>query len=495
MALVAAKARATRAETATGARTGIPVGWLAVVLLIVAACALPLVRPVDNDYWWHARTGVYILDHGIPRHDPFSWTRGGDAWVAHEWLSEVAIALLVRSVGYGGALAVFVVAGLTSLAVAAAVARSLGARPAVVALLSAVALAVMAPFLTVRPQLLSWPLFAITLAVLTADGDRPHRRIWLLPPMFAFWANLHLGFLFGLLLVVLWWAATAWDHAHGRDGADVRRASALAVACVGATCANPSGPALLWYPLRYLSDGQVAAAHVAEWQRPEITFPLHAPIFLAALLLVMSALLRPRPRAFHLLAALVFAALSMDAVRHAPFAAILLLPVAGPAMARRRSGMATSHVEARIPWPVAGLALGVVAVTGAAAAATSGAALSLWRPDDAGYPAGAAAYIRSHHGADTRLWNDYNSGGFLIDRLYPEVRVFIDGRTDFYGDALLLNYITMQDARPGWQNLFDRYDIDVALVPHQVALANALTGASGWQRVYDDGAYAVFERR
>src|SRR5581483_10237525 len=116
----------------------------------------------------------------------------------------------------------------------------------------------------------------------------------------------------------------------------------------------------------------------------------------------------------------------------------------------------------------AGLALGVVALTGTTAAATSGAALSLWRPDDAGYPAGAAAYIRSHHGADTRLWNDYNSGGFLIDRLYPEVRVFIDGRTDFYGDALLADYITMQDARPGWQELFDRYGIDVALVPHQV---------------------------
>src|SRR5581483_2828086 len=234
MALVAAEGRAKRAGTTVRDRTGIPVGWLAVVLLIIAACALPLVRPVDNDYWWHARTGAYILDHGIPRHDPFSWTRAGDPWVAHEWLSEVAIAALVAVLGYAGALAIFVAAGLSAVVIAAALARWLGARPAGVTLLSAVALAVMAPSLTVRPQLLSWPLFAITLAALTADGDRPHRRIWLLPPMFALWANLHLGFVFGLLLVGLWWAGTAWDHTHGRDGADVRRASAVALACAAA---------------------------------------------------------------------------------------------------------------------------------------------------------------------------------------------------------------------------------------------------------------------
>jgi hypothetical protein len=495
MALVIRSGKVATDEAPRLWRGGAPLAWLALAVLLVATSAVPLVRPVDNDFWWHARTGAYVLQHGIPRHDPFSWTRGGDAWVAHEWLSEVVIALLVPSVGYGAALAVFVAAGLASLAVAAALARSLGARPSVVALLSVVACGVVAPFLTVRPQLLSWPLFALTFASLTADQERPRRGTWLLPPMFALWANLHLGFLFGLLLVGLWWVAAVWERARGYPGRQIGRASAIAILCVVAASANPSGPALLWYPLRYISDGQVAAARVAEWQRPDITFPLHGPIFVTVVALVLSALVRPRPRAFHVLVALTFAGLSLDAVRHAPFAAIALLPIAGPAIARRTPQPASPTPEPRVPLFAAVLALALVVALGAAAAASSGAAVSPGRPDERGYPAAAAEYIRAHHTSESRLWNDYNSGGFLIDQLYPEVRVFVDGRTDFYGDALLQDYITMQDAKDGWRELFDQYEINLALVPDQVALATALESEPGWARVYEEGGFAVYERR
>ena len=43
----------------------------------------------DNSFFWHLRTGEYILDHGIPHHDVFSFTAPGTKWVAQSWLAEL----------------------------------------------------------------------------------------------------------------------------------------------------------------------------------------------------------------------------------------------------------------------------------------------------------------------------------------------------------------------------------------------------------------------
>ena len=53
----------------------------------------------DNSFFWHLRTGEYILDHGIPHHDVFSYTAPGTKWVAQSWLAEVTYGVLYRSVG------------------------------------------------------------------------------------------------------------------------------------------------------------------------------------------------------------------------------------------------------------------------------------------------------------------------------------------------------------------------------------------------------------
>ena len=61
--------------------------------------ATGLAKLTDNSFFWHLRTGEYILDHGIPHHDVFSYTAPGTKWVAQSWLAEVTYALLDRSVG------------------------------------------------------------------------------------------------------------------------------------------------------------------------------------------------------------------------------------------------------------------------------------------------------------------------------------------------------------------------------------------------------------
>ena len=56
-------------------------------------------RLSDNSFFWHLRTGKYILDHGIPHHDVFSFSAPGTRWVAQSWLAETLYGALDRTFG------------------------------------------------------------------------------------------------------------------------------------------------------------------------------------------------------------------------------------------------------------------------------------------------------------------------------------------------------------------------------------------------------------
>src|SRR5689334_21056571 len=69
----------------------------------------------DGDFWWHLKTGEYILKHfSIPRVDFYSFTTPGKPWVAHEWLSEVIFYFLYSHFGFN--LLIFLFTVLTVVA-------------------------------------------------------------------------------------------------------------------------------------------------------------------------------------------------------------------------------------------------------------------------------------------------------------------------------------------------------------------------------------------
>src|SRR5271166_2472106 len=76
------------------------------VVLLFGLLAMTARNAIDPDLWWHLRAGQWIVEtRAVPHFDPFSFTRAGHAWVAHEWLSEVAFYELWK---LGGAAALIV---------------------------------------------------------------------------------------------------------------------------------------------------------------------------------------------------------------------------------------------------------------------------------------------------------------------------------------------------------------------------------------------------
>jgi hypothetical protein len=191
------------------------------LFMVVAIYAIPLVvalRPVadpiiDPDIWWHMRVGQWIVEHdSVPVTDPFSQYGMDKPWVAYSWLYEVLVFRLHEMFGLAGIVAYRVVLSLAIVAALHRLIRRREARFLVATGLTAVAAFAVAALFSERP----W-LFTILFTILTLDvlldlrAGRATRLVWLLPAVYALWANLHIQFIYGLFLLGLACAAPLID--------------------------------------------------------------------------------------------------------------------------------------------------------------------------------------------------------------------------------------------------------------------------------------------
>src|SRR5262249_12634826 len=122
-------------------------------------------RPLsDADFWWHLKTGEYIINtHSIPRTDFFSFTNYGKAWVAHEWLSEAIFYVIYSRFGFTFLIVAFAV--VTALAFWIAYKRS-ESHPLIGGAAAMLGVWTILPTVGVRPRAFTLLLSSIYLAML-----------------------------------------------------------------------------------------------------------------------------------------------------------------------------------------------------------------------------------------------------------------------------------------------------------------------------------------
>jgi hypothetical protein len=109
------------------------------------------------------------------------------------------------------------------------------------------------------------------------------------------------------------------------------------------------------------------------------------------------------------------------------------------------------------------------------------------------FPSAAVDFIKSNN-IPQPIYNEYHWGGYLIWKLYPDYRVYIDGRADVYGDALLEEFFTVHDGARTWRKPLDEYGIRTVLVEPDTAIASLLRQDPAWQKVFEDHQTVVFVR-
>ena len=199
-----------------------PVALFVVTLGVLLFAVFLAKGPWDSDFYWHVTTGELIANGQFPRIDPFSFTWLGMPWTLHEWLGELVLYGLVDGLGYMRAVLVYALVTPVAMAILAFALHRYGLRTTAVAIAVSMSSIVVVAYATIRPQAVSWIMFAILVGGLM--HLRVDRKRWVLAlvPLFIVWANLHGLWAVGLLVLV----AYVGDD-PGRHDTDVARREGL----------------------------------------------------------------------------------------------------------------------------------------------------------------------------------------------------------------------------------------------------------------------------
>ena len=478
--------------------------FIVLVLIFVAA-----LQPVtDPDFWWHLKTGQLIAQtRTIPHVDVFSYTRLGKEWVTHEWLSEVFIYGVFRLSGFAGLIVVF--AGLITVSfwITYLRFRQRVSNPVIAVFALVLGAAATTQSWAVRPQILSLVFVSIFLYIL--DGyyyEKSTRAIWWLVPLTILWVNLHAGFLIGLALIALTIVGLVLDGflIMPSSRLPLQRVPTLLgvfLVCGAAVSVNPNGPRLYWLPIETLTTPVFMRA-IEEWKSPDL-HQLQLQPFLLLLLATFSILAlsnkRARPGELLLLVATAFAALRTG--RNVAFFSLVATPLFAEhfgkwmetqSWARRLISDKDSEPNKRSFGKMVLNSLMIVLVLSISALGIKRTTSKQAEAEQQAFPFAAVNFMLAQRPSQP-IYNEYDWGGYLIWRLYPNYLVYIDGRADPFGGQLVEECIQLHDGAPGWQEVLKKRGIQTVLVRFDSALASLLREKSEWKNVFEDKQAVIFE--
>ncbi|HKZ53119.1 MAG TPA: hypothetical protein VJ085_07550 [Candidatus Acidoferrales bacterium] len=454
-----------------------------------------LVRPVFTpDTWWQLLAGEEILQTGsVPRVDSYSFTVAGHEWVAYQWLGEVLMALTHHLGGLQGLVALTLVlsAVLMFLLYYLAWQRCGNVFAAFLACVLVMPLLVVS--FTLRPQVLGYAFFLITLICLERFRRGEARALWLLPPVFLLWVNIHGTFLFGLLVLGLYWVSGLVEFRCGFLTAQrwsLRQRRHLLVVIllsIVALTLTPYGTRLAAYPLELSLLQPLNVGLISEWQPVPLDVWWGKWAGLLLLLFLFGQVIFPLSWRVEEMALLLGAGYAgfvhqrmivVLALVLAPFLAVALAPpVAGLARWTRNYRPAREYLA---------LNVGVLVLIAALTVVFLPSRQEIDQAIAGHYPRGAVEYLRRHP-VEAPMLNVLHWGGYLTWELGPEHKVFIDSRIDIYEYAgVFTDYLDIVEARPRALFLLEKYGVEACLLHRWYPLATFLAAQPDWRSVYAD---------
>jgi len=459
----------------------------------------------DGDTGYHIRTGEIIANTWqIPTKDIYSFHEPALKWTAHEWLSEVIMAVIDKAAGLTGVVIFF--ASLLAL-IHWLLFQTLRKQTHDIFLCVVVTLLATAASSThwlARPHAFSLLLILVWCMCLDRFQYRQQNTLIYLPPLMLAWVNLHGGFIIGLVFLLIYLLGNSFyalTCSGARRAAHCRKAKSLAVVFLATLLVcliNPYGWEILWFPIRVTSD-RFVMDHVTEFLSPNFHDVLP---FKYMLLLTIGALALSRTplNVIELTLLLLVSYMALYSARHVSLFAIVVAPMLlrnMEAILNQFPDRILQFYRKRIEnllaidgnvkgflWPAGAMALVVgLAMAGSIA----------YSFDAAKFPVTAVEFLRKERIAGNMFNND-EFGDYLIYAA-PDYRVFMDGRSDMYGETLGGAYLRVANALPNWKSVMERYGITWVFFDTESPLTAALHEQSEWQAIYADRIATIFVKK
>ena len=446
----------------------------------------------DPDIWWHLRTGQWMLQHhAIPHTDSFSAFAAGKPWQAYSWLFEVLVYKLFSAFGLRG---ILLYVALMSVLITAALhhmVKRLQRDFSIIVLLTAAGTICLGHLYTPRPWLFTILFFVLECDILMqARRSGRLRGLFWLPVIFALWANLHIQFIDGLLVLGFASAESIFAVVQPslfkaeRPRLHWLATPATTIVCILATCLNPYGPSI--YRIAYELNAQTGVLDLIN-ELKAVAFRDVIDFVMLLLTLAACAVLA-RARNLPLFETVLFAFAVFVSFRSERDVWVIGT-VAVAILASRLAGSekAKDYTTAAVA-PLAALAAMLAVIV--AGLATHVDNSTLRKQMSLAEPVQAVDFIHQQ-GFVGPLYNDFNWGGYLIFNL-QDLPASIDGRTVLMGQKHIDRALGTVGAQPGWSADPQLAAARVVLLPISAPLASVLQMDSRFRLVYQDKLAVVF---
>jgi len=419
---------------------------------------------LDPDFGWHISSGYYILEHGVPYHDIYSYTMPTFPWIHHEWLADVGNYLVYHYLGGYFTLSI-VYAGLWTAAI------WLLARATKHRLLILLVATLLLPFAGIRA--ITWTAFLASILITLCQSKRS-KVIYFAPVVMLFWANVHGSFVIGV--AYLFWR---WLMKRNKVHSFILLTSMLV------TLITPYGIGMYVEVLRTTTDASLHV-NIDEWLPLQLSVGvgIFVGIWAAVLILAEKAVLWKRFVRFET----VLLVMSFMSARHTVLFLLFALPTI-------LSGISSLHVPIKTV-ATKRLAVGLVSLLALICV------LFIYKTfvgypfnREATYPGNIAMTLRVS-ACEGNVFAHYNYGGYLIWKV-PGEKLFIDGRMPSWslnGQNIMANYLRITKDPSYRAQEFSRYNIHCVVWNRSDSFAQTLH-QEGWSVVQSEKNGTVLLRR
>jgi len=444
---------------------------------------------VDPDLWGHLFFGKEILQRGtLPPHNLYSYTAPDHAWINHEWLAEVILYGVYHFFGSGGLILFKMALGgvlvfLLNLTLRRSV-SSLWVR----ALALVWTMAILSPGFNIRPQIFTYVLFTGLLVLFYRREEKESKALFLAPFFMSLWVHLHGGFVAGVGAISLFLLWTVIGGLRRRN----RRAALMTEVVIPLMLSglvlvlNPYGLQLL----TFVGGDVLVRRPITEWEPIPLLDFSFLEFKLGLIWVLLATPWKGSWRRWDFVLTLLAALLALGHQRHTPLFAIAAAPFLAMGLQRVFPFVQKRMSEWLLATAVGGMALYQISAIGGVHLQNRFQLIVSPRE----YPTQAAEFL-TRNGVHGNLAVPFEWGEYLIWKLYPEVRVSVDGRyTTAYPFEVIEDNFEWMRGGENWRRLLDIYPTDIAVTNRYHPVTALLRKDPEWVYIYSDPIAFIFVR-
>lgn len=501
-------------------------------LFVILIYSLSIHQIICNDLFWHIKTGEYIVaNKSVPMTDPFSYTIEGKSWLSNQWLSDILLYTIHKFFNFNG----LILFKATLISIVFLIMLSAffkrNAYSWLYILIASAAVFCSNNRFILRPDNFTLFFTSLYIYIFTMSGNKTacgcqqgvtkkNNYLFALPFLQILWVNTHGGFIIGLLLTGLFLIEEIFEtkvlplflrmNSTCNSRLRLQRAFLLAGAVLCASFISPFGPKIILYPFK-LVGSKFFQGSVLEWLSIFSVINLKIEticlfIFLSVIAIISFLLNLRRIRIFNLLYCIVFGFLAVYSRRYIPLFAI------GSTIC---FGLNITDVFDKVSFNVKRSLLKISSFANISVVFLLCAAIffvitnryyrKIEVPKDFGLgiaenlqPIDACKFIKENK-IKGRMFNSYDFGAYLIYALYPEHKVFMDGRVDTYGEDFYVNeyQVFINGGPQEAARLAEKYNINffVLKIGMENPLMTHILRSHQYEIVYFDAASVILLKR